>query len=118
MNPENSITELLHKAKAGDRHCEDLLVSILYSELRQIASRRLRQERPDHTLQPSALVNEAYLRLAAVEGSWQNRGHFLAAATVVMRNILVDYARQRGAQRRDGGVRVSVEFAQANDGAQ
>jgi RNA polymerase sigma-70 factor (ECF subfamily) len=76
----------------------------LYKELHKLAARKMRDERANHTLQPTALVNEAYLRLADASGSlWKDRGHFLATAAHVMRHILVDHARSRGAGKRGAG---------------
>lgn len=97
------ITMLLQKVGQGDKGSESQLLDLVYSELHRLASSYMRRERKDHTLQPSALVNEAYVKLiGAQEVSWQNRGHFYAAAARVMRNILIDYARTRSAERRGG----------------
>jgi RNA polymerase sigma-70 factor (ECF subfamily) len=89
-----------------------------YAELRRIAARYLSAERPDHTLQPTALVNEAFVRLDASESGFADRRHFIAAAARAMRNILVDHARARGAQKRGAGKRVAldVEAAGVDDG--
>ncbi len=82
---------------------DDLLPQV-YQELRRIAASYLRSQRPDHTLQPTALLNEAYIRLAgADEQTWNNRTHFFATAAAIMRNILVDHARARQAEKRGGG---------------
>ena len=83
----------------------------LYKELHKLAARKMRSERANHTLQPTALVNEAYLRLADASGSlWKDRAHFLAASAHVMRNILVDHARSRGAGKRGAGaVQVTLD---------
>ena len=91
----------------------ELLVTLLYQELRRVARRALRSERPNHTLQPTALINETYLRLAAQNQQlWSDRVQFLAAASHLMREILVDYARTRNRAKRGGGVApVSVEDA-------
>lgn len=79
------------------------MMPLVYDELRRLAARYLRSERPDHTLQPTALVNEAYLRLAAQQAvQWQNRTHFMAIAANTMRHLLVDHARERGALKRGG----------------
>lgn len=84
-------------------HIDDLLPHV-YQELRRIAIGYLRSQRPDHTLQPTALLNEAYIRLAASdERQWNNRTHFFATAAAIMRNILVDHARARQAEKRGGG---------------
>ena len=89
----------------------DALLPLVYDELRRVAARYLRRERKDHTLQPTALVNEAYLRLVEVrQVQWQNRAHFFAMAARLMRRILVDSARSRGYQKRGGGaVKLSLD---------
>ena len=98
------ITALLHQWRDGDPHALERVIPLVYAELRAIAASQLRQERPGHTLQPTALLNEAYLRLAEHERiQWQDRGHFLAVAAHIMRRLLVDYARARNAQKRGGG---------------
>ena len=85
-----------------ERHAD--LEASLYKELHKLAAHKMRDERANHTLQPTALVNEAYLRLADASGSlWKDRGHFLATAAHVMRHILVDHARSRGAGKRGAG---------------
>jgi RNA polymerase sigma factor (TIGR02999 family) len=97
------ISALLAAAKAGDRTCESRLYELVYAELKRMAAAQLRNERADHTLQPSALVNEAYLRLLGpARVGWDNRAHFFKTASGVMRNILVDHARARRAHKRDG----------------
>ena len=98
-----SVTELLHQLKAGTQEAENKLFTVVYPELRRIASRYMYQERSDHTLQTTALINEAYLRLVDQrEKGWQNRAHFFAFAARVMRRILVDYARQNRTEKRGG----------------
>ena len=89
MKP-GEVSALLVGAKAGDRACESRLFEVVYSELRRMAAAKLRNERPNHTLQPSALVHEAYLRLVgpAAEGWGENRAHFFKTASGIMRNIL------------------------------
>lgn len=97
------ITLLLKKVGQGDKGSESALLELVYSELHRLASSYMRRERKDHTLQASALVNEAYVKLIGTQDvPWQNRGHFYAAAARVMRNILIDYARTRAAERRGG----------------
>jgi RNA polymerase sigma factor (TIGR02999 family) len=87
---------------------------LLYKELRRIAHYHLQSERPDHTLQSTALVHEAYLRLLGSQPvQFQNREHFVAVASRLMRQILVDYARERRAAKRDGGCRIAVEYLDA-----
>jgi RNA polymerase sigma factor (TIGR02999 family) len=100
--PEN-ITQLLNEWSDGDERALDRLTPLVYEELRQHAARYLRRERPGHTMQTTALINEAYLRLIdAKEVRWQGRGHFFAIAANLMRRILVDHARQRNAAKRGG----------------
>jgi RNA polymerase sigma factor (TIGR02999 family) len=104
MQPKT--TQLLAKASQGDRASMDALMAIVYDELRAIAGERMRGERPDHTLQPTALVNEAFLRLidqSRVE--WRGKTHFCAVAASMMRRILVDHARAKKATKRGAGVR-------------
>lgn len=97
------ITQLLQDLKTGRADAEAELVGLVYRELHDIADRLMRAERPGHTLQPTALVNEAYLRLVTVNHqNWQNRAHFFAVAAQIMRRILVDYARVRNANKRGG----------------
>ena len=98
------ITVLLAELRAGNRSAESRLLPLVYAELRRRARRYMRGERPDHTLQPTALVHEAYLRLAGQrEVDWQSRAHFFAVAAQLMRRILVDHARARKAEKRGGG---------------
>lgn len=103
---------MLEAWRAGDEKARDDLVAIVYQELRSLAHKRLSRERPDHTLQTTALVNELYLRLCASgprETAWQNRAHFLAVAARQLRHILIDYARSASRQKRGGGrVRVTL----------
>lgn len=98
------ITQLLIEASHGNKAATDVLFEKVYKELRQLAKNYLREERSDHTLQATALVHEAYLRLIkGQEIPWQNRAHFFSIAAQVMRNILVDHARQHKAGKRGGG---------------
>jgi len=102
---QQQITSLLMQWSQGDEHALDQLTPLIYQDLRRLASYLLRGERPQHTLQPTALVNEAYLRLANDNKvTWQNRNHFFAVAARVMRHILVDYARFHQRAKRGGGV--------------
>jgi RNA polymerase sigma factor (TIGR02999 family) len=97
------VTSLLNKLAAGDQEAAAQLVPLIYEELRHLAARRLRQERPDHTLQATALVHEAYVKLSAQrDAKWQNRAQFFGVASQVMRRILVDYARGQQRIRRGG----------------
>jgi RNA polymerase sigma-70 factor, ECF subfamily len=122
MQHGEDITKLLDLARQGDRLAEERLMEALYIELRRIAIACLRSERKDHTLQPTALVHEAYLKLASQrDKQWHNRGHFLAVAAQAMRRVLVDCARTRCAKKR-GGEAFRVDFdsnlAIANDWAE
>lgn len=97
------VPELLEKLRTGDESALNELVTALYEELRRIAARRLRAERPEHTLQTTALVHEAYLKLVGDnQRRFTDRVHFLAVASRVMRQVLVDYARARATKKRDG----------------
>jgi RNA polymerase sigma factor (TIGR02999 family) len=103
MTTRPPITNLLAAARAGDRECQARLFEVVYSELRRIAAGQLRHERVDHTLQPTALVHEAYVRLLGrCEIPWENRAHFFSTAAGTMRRILIDHARSRRAQKREG----------------
>jgi RNA polymerase sigma factor (TIGR02999 family) len=107
MEPGTSsaeITRLLQAWGGGDRAALDDLAPLVYAELRRMARHSMRRENPAHTLQPTALVNEAYLRLVDIaQVRWQDRAHFFAVAAQMMRRILVDAARARGAGKRGGG---------------
>lgn len=97
-------TNLLKSISAGDRSAIDQLMPLVYNELRAIAANRLQHERSDHTLQPTALVNEAFLRLAdQTRVNWQGKAHFCAVAARMMRRILVDHARRKHAAKRESG---------------
>ncbi|HEY1253043.1 MAG TPA: sigma-70 family RNA polymerase sigma factor [Thermoanaerobaculia bacterium] len=99
---EREVTALLRDWSGGDRAALERLMPLVYAELRKLAASYLRNERPDHTLQPTALVHEAYLRLVDQRGvNWQNRAHFFGIAAQMMRRILVDHARRRQAAKRD-----------------
>jgi RNA polymerase sigma factor (TIGR02999 family) len=112
---QGDISALLAGARTGDIKCESRLFEAVYAELRRMAAGQLRNERSDHTLQPSALVNEAYIRLlGAAEMGWDNRAHFFKTASGVMRNILVDHARKHRAHKRDGRLqRVDLDWEPA-----
>jgi RNA polymerase sigma factor (TIGR02999 family) len=106
----NLVTELLGKWRAGDQEALGTLVPLVYNELREVAHRYLRHERPDHTLQSTALVHEAYLRLQERGAQkFENRAHFFAIAAQLMRQILVDYARHRNAGKRNAGRRIALD---------
>jgi len=99
------VTRLLRIARDGDANALEQIYELVYAELRRIAAARLRAERDGHTLQPTALVNEAYLKLAASPGAGiQDRSHFLSVAARAMRQVLVDHARRRDAAKRGAGV--------------
>jgi len=98
------VTELLRAAQRGDKQAEARLLPLIYPELRRLARRQMRRERCDHTLQPTALVHEAYLRLTLQhDRTWRCRAHFLAIAAHLMRQVLIDYARARLREKRGGG---------------
>jgi RNA polymerase sigma factor (TIGR02999 family) len=105
-----NVTQLLEEFRGGQQ-ADAALVALVYDELHRLASRYMRRERSNHTLQPTALVHEAYLRLAVQRAkAWKSRAHFFAVAAIVMRQILVDSARRRNAVKRgDGKIAVSVE---------
>lgn len=112
MNQQHShpVTELLVRWRAGDQGALEALVPLVYKELRDIARRHLQRERPGHTLQSAALVHEAYLRLIDQRPfDTENRAHFLAVASRLMRQILVDYARSHGAAKRGADRRVELD---------
>lgn len=104
MSPQpGAVTQLLAELRKGNRDAEPRLVSLVYSELRRLAAHYLRGERRDHTLQPTALVHEAYLRLVRLKDiDWQSRSHFFALAARLMRRVLVDHARVHVAKKRGG----------------
>jgi RNA polymerase sigma factor (TIGR02999 family) len=114
-DPSNGVTELLHRWNQGDREAMDRLMPIVYDELRRLAAGYLKGERPGHTLQPTALVHEAYLRLVRQDRvEWQNRAHFFGIAARMMRRVLVDHARRRQAEKRDsGGFRLTIQVGEA-----
>ncbi len=108
------VSELLAKWEAGDGEALRALVPLIYNELRRVAHHYLRRERPGHTLQSTALVHEAYLRLIKQKPAhFENRAHFFAVSAQLMRQILVEYARRRRAAKRDGGYRLTLEDAQS-----
>lgn len=113
MTTPPTVTALLADWSRGDTTALERLLPLVYAELRRIAARQLRRERTGHTLQPTALVHEVYLRLVDQRhADWQNRAHFLGVSARIMRRILVDHARRHAAGKRGGGVRcVSIEDA-------
>ena len=110
-----NITGLLVAWKAGSNEALDELIPIVYSELRRLARYQLRGERPGHTLEPTALTHEAFLRLFGTrQVSWQNRAHFFAVAAQLMRRVLVEHARKRAATKRGGSItRITLDEARA-----
>lgn len=109
--PSGEVTQLLSEARQGAPGAHDQLFSIVYTELRRIAANYMRRERADHTLQATALVHEAYMQLVdQTRVNWQSRAHFFGVAAQLMRRILVDHARNQGAQKRGGNAQVlSIE---------
>ncbi len=103
MASQSDVTQVLAELRRGEAHAASKLLPLVYDELRRLAGQYLRDEMAGHTLQATALVHEAYLRLVdQTEADWQNRGHFFAVAAQAMRNILVDHARSRRAAKRGG----------------
>jgi RNA polymerase sigma factor (TIGR02999 family) len=119
MDSPGEVTVLLHELNRGNKDAWGRLMPLVYEELRRLAAHYLQAERVGHTLQPTALVHEAYLRLVDQEhADWQNRAQFLAVAAVSMRRILVDYARAHGTTKRAGTVCLDVgEWEPSMDGS-
>lgn len=117
LAPEGpEVTQVLEAWKQGDDRALEQLLPMVYAELRAIAGRQLRRERPGHTLQPTALVNEAYLKLRHLRSiRWHDRAHFFAFASRIMRRILVDHARSRLAAKRGAGA-VQIDWIQGLEG--
>jgi RNA polymerase sigma factor (TIGR02999 family) len=109
--PSHDVTQLLLAWSEGDKAALDRLMPLVYSELHNLAEGYLRRERADHSLEATALVNEAYLRLVDVQRvQWENRAHFFAISARLLRQILVDFARRRSYQKRGGGImHISLE---------
>jgi len=119
MEPPERVTQLLVDWSNGDESALDKLMPVVYDELRRLASNYLRRERAGHTLQPTALVNEAYLRLVDQrQARWQNRAQFFGVAAQLMRRILVDHARVRQAQKRGGSDQQQLSLSHADQVAQ
>jgi len=113
MHQPEEVTVLLKAMSAGDENAPEKLLPIIYDDLRRLAGAYLQNERAEHTLQATALVHEAYIRLVDWQNvTWQNRAHFFAVAAQVMRRILVDHARRKRAEKRDGfGQKLSLDEA-------
>jgi RNA polymerase sigma factor (TIGR02999 family) len=113
-SPSQPISALLSEWRAGNHEALEVLIPVVYEELRRIAQHHLRQERPDHTLQSTALVHEAYLRLMKQgPADINNRAHFMAVASRLMRQILVDHARRHRAAKRGSGLKLELTEAMA-----
>src|SRR5262245_39310568 len=106
MGTMSDVTRILSQIESGDSVAAEQLLPLVYDELRNLAASKLAQEKPGQTLQPTALVHDAYIRLVDVDKvqHWNSRGHFFAAAAEAMRRILVDNARRKGARKHGGGV--------------
>lgn len=114
ISAPHDVTSLLHEWRQGDNQALDKLTALVYDELRRIAHRYLRHERDYHTLQTTALINEAYLRLINQQhAGWQNRAHFFAVTAQIMRHVLIDYARRRHYAKRGGKERERVSLGDA-----
>jgi RNA polymerase sigma factor (TIGR02999 family) len=113
VSPPSEVTQLLLAWSDGDNSALEKLIPLVYDELRRLARRYMVRERSGHTLQTTALVNEAYLRMVDLkEVQWQNRAHFFAVSAQLMRHILVDFARSRGYKKRGGGtVQIPIDDA-------
>lgn len=110
--PTEEVTNLLNRINKGDGDAPERLLPLVYDDLRRLAHAYFAKEDTDHTLQATALVHEAYIRLVNWENvSWQNRAHFFAVAAEVMRKILIDHARRKNAQKRDGGQKILLDDA-------
>jgi RNA polymerase sigma factor (TIGR02999 family) len=112
MAPDNEITQFLLDWNSGDGESLDRVLPLVYDELRRVAAAEMRRERADHTLQPTALVHEAFLRLSGLRDiEWRDRTHFFGSAARVMRRILVDHARKHRAAKRGGGNKHQLDDA-------
>lgn len=108
MADARAVTELLGDWRSGDEDALEELTPLVYDELRRLARRYMRAERPNHTLQTTGLVNEAFIRLIGADVPWQDRAHFYAIAARLMRRILIDYAKAHRSHKRGGGVKPST----------
>jgi RNA polymerase sigma-70 factor, ECF subfamily len=103
MGTDLPVTQLLRKSRAGSAEATDLLIPIVYEHLHALAAHYMRGERPSHTLTPTALLNEAYLKLVGADVEWEDRSHFFGIASLTMRRILVDHAKSRNRVKRGSG---------------
>lgn len=111
---EKPITQILHELRNGERDSLDELLPLVYDELRRLANSYLNRERSNHTLQPTALVHEAYLRLIGQNKiEWQNRAHFFGVLSRLMREILIEYARMRSREKRGGEFKTQIALDDA-----
>ena len=112
----SAVTQILSAIEQGDPHAAEQLLPLVYDELRKLAAAKLAQEKPGQTLEATALVHEAYLRLVDVEkaGHWDSRGHFFAAAAEAMRRILIDAARAKASHKRGGGAWKRIDLNRAD----
>ncbi|MFN8575080.1 MAG: ECF-type sigma factor [Gemmatimonadaceae bacterium] len=111
----HDVTRLLHEVSSGADGAAERLIRLVYAELHDLAVAYMRREKGDHTLQPTALVNEAYLRLVGPsQPEWKDRAHFFGIAARAMRRVLVDHARRRSAVKREGGERITLDEAVAS----
>lgn len=112
--PPSDVTVLLQRVDAGDEEAFDDLIPLIYDDLRRIAERRMRDEADGHTLTTTAVVHEAYVRMAEQDAGWESRSHFFAVASRVMRHILIDHARAKATDKRGGdAVRITLHDAAA-----
>lgn len=112
LTDQTEVTILLNEISSGSETAPEKLLPLVYDDLRRLARAYFANEKTDHTLQATALVHEAYIRLVNWENvSWQNRAHFFAVAAEIMRKILIDHARKRNAQKRDGGQKILLDEA-------
>jgi RNA polymerase sigma factor (TIGR02999 family) len=109
--PTTNVTQLLLEWRGGNQAALDQLMPLVYDELRRLAQHYMKAERPEHTLQATALVNEAYVRMIDMKVSWQDRAHFFAMAARLMRRMLVDHARAHHRAKREGGPKISLDDA-------
>ena len=107
-DPRHDVTELLARWRDGDQQALERMLPLVYDELRRLARRHLQHEQKGHTLQSTALVHEAYLRMMDQSAKWQNRAHFFGIAAQMMRRVLVDHARSRRAAKRGEGIRMET----------